>query len=225
MIKLDISLQGVPVVIPTNDREIPGSTPGRYNFQIKITSHCSKFIVYQDWSKQHSNAHNLRCLLQIQQHDSEECFVSRLWGVVCPIWASSLTTSILAHSAAVCDAADSFAKRNQWRRSFSFSSFSRRITWASRSWASPSWPHNELHFTSNSWTPPCVSTCHLSTDTQVTWDNTSGLVGCTDCAIFSVSIFMAMVSLKMWRLNNAQRGLVEAEVQAEWTAWSLRWGV
>ena len=28
----------VTVVVPTNDREIPGSTPGRYNLQIKITS-------------------------------------------------------------------------------------------------------------------------------------------------------------------------------------------
>jgi len=37
-IKLDESLHGVTVVIPTNDREIPGSTPGRYNLQIKITS-------------------------------------------------------------------------------------------------------------------------------------------------------------------------------------------
>jgi len=26
------------VVIPTNHREIPGSTPGRYNLQIEITS-------------------------------------------------------------------------------------------------------------------------------------------------------------------------------------------
>jgi len=34
-IKLDVSLHGVPVVIPTNDREIPGSTPGRYNLQIQ----------------------------------------------------------------------------------------------------------------------------------------------------------------------------------------------
>jgi len=37
-IKLDESLHGETVVIPTNDREIPGSTPGRYNLQIKITS-------------------------------------------------------------------------------------------------------------------------------------------------------------------------------------------
>jgi len=37
--KLGISLHGVPVVMPTNDREIPGSTPGRYKLQIKITSH------------------------------------------------------------------------------------------------------------------------------------------------------------------------------------------
>jgi len=29
------------VVILTNDREIPGSTPGRHNLQIKITSLCS----------------------------------------------------------------------------------------------------------------------------------------------------------------------------------------
>jgi len=38
-IKLDVSLHGATVVIPTNDREIPGSTPRRYNLQIKITSH------------------------------------------------------------------------------------------------------------------------------------------------------------------------------------------
>ena len=37
-IKLDECIHGVTVVIPTNDREIPGSTPGRYNLQIKITS-------------------------------------------------------------------------------------------------------------------------------------------------------------------------------------------
>ena len=37
-IKLDVSLHGVTVVISTNDREIPGSTPGRYNVQIQITS-------------------------------------------------------------------------------------------------------------------------------------------------------------------------------------------
>ena len=37
-IKLDESLQGVTVIVPTSDREIPGSTPGRYNLQIKITS-------------------------------------------------------------------------------------------------------------------------------------------------------------------------------------------
>ena len=35
---LDESLYSVTVVIPTNDREIPGLTPGRYNLQIKITS-------------------------------------------------------------------------------------------------------------------------------------------------------------------------------------------
>ena len=29
---------GIPVGIPTNHREIPGSTPGRYNLQIEITS-------------------------------------------------------------------------------------------------------------------------------------------------------------------------------------------
>jgi len=38
VIKLDISLHGIPVVIPTNDREMPGSTPGRYDLQIKITT-------------------------------------------------------------------------------------------------------------------------------------------------------------------------------------------
>ena len=38
MIKLDESIHGVTVVIPTNHREIPGSTPGRYNLQIEITS-------------------------------------------------------------------------------------------------------------------------------------------------------------------------------------------
>jgi len=37
-IKLDESIHGVPVVIPTYHREIPGSTPGRYNLQIEITS-------------------------------------------------------------------------------------------------------------------------------------------------------------------------------------------
>jgi len=37
-IKLDINLRGVIVVIPTKESEIPGSTPGRYNLQIKITS-------------------------------------------------------------------------------------------------------------------------------------------------------------------------------------------
>ena len=37
-IKLDESLHGVTVIVPTNDREILGSTPERYNLQIKITS-------------------------------------------------------------------------------------------------------------------------------------------------------------------------------------------
>ena len=37
-LQVDISLYGVPVLIPTNDCEIPDSTPGRYNLQIKITS-------------------------------------------------------------------------------------------------------------------------------------------------------------------------------------------
>ena len=37
-IKLDESIHGVTAVIPTNDREIPGSIPGRYNLQVKITS-------------------------------------------------------------------------------------------------------------------------------------------------------------------------------------------
>jgi len=37
-IKLDESIHGVTVVIPTNDREILGSTPGRYNLQIENTS-------------------------------------------------------------------------------------------------------------------------------------------------------------------------------------------
>jgi len=37
-IKLDESLHGVTVVVPPNDREIPGSIPRRYNLQIKITS-------------------------------------------------------------------------------------------------------------------------------------------------------------------------------------------
>jgi len=32
------SLRGVAVVVPTVDREISGSTPGRYNLHIKITS-------------------------------------------------------------------------------------------------------------------------------------------------------------------------------------------
>jgi len=42
-IKLDESLHGVTVVILTNDREIPGSTPGRYNLHIKITSPLVKY--------------------------------------------------------------------------------------------------------------------------------------------------------------------------------------
>ena len=37
-IKLDENIHGVTIVIPTNDREIPGSTPERYNLQFKITS-------------------------------------------------------------------------------------------------------------------------------------------------------------------------------------------
>ena len=40
-IKLDESIHGVTVVIRTNDREIPVSTPGRFNLQIKIISACS----------------------------------------------------------------------------------------------------------------------------------------------------------------------------------------
>jgi len=34
----DESIHGLAVEIPTNHREIPGSTPGRYNLQIEITS-------------------------------------------------------------------------------------------------------------------------------------------------------------------------------------------
>jgi len=34
----DESIHGLAVEIPTNHREIPGSTPGRYNLQVKITS-------------------------------------------------------------------------------------------------------------------------------------------------------------------------------------------
>ena len=48
MIKLDESLHGVTVVIPTNDREIPGSIPRRYNLQIEITSslaNCCYFVL------------------------------------------------------------------------------------------------------------------------------------------------------------------------------------
>jgi len=37
-IRSDESIHGVAVVIPTNHREIPGSTPERYNLQIEITS-------------------------------------------------------------------------------------------------------------------------------------------------------------------------------------------
>ena len=32
------NFHGVAVILPANDHEIPGSTPGRYNLQIKITS-------------------------------------------------------------------------------------------------------------------------------------------------------------------------------------------
>ena len=46
-IKFDESIHGVVVVILTNDREIPGSIPGRYNLQIKITSVC----LYQPFSR------------------------------------------------------------------------------------------------------------------------------------------------------------------------------
>ena len=38
MKRLIQGLRGVAVVVPTVDREIPGSTPGRHNLQIKITS-------------------------------------------------------------------------------------------------------------------------------------------------------------------------------------------
>jgi len=34
----DTSHHGVAVNLPTDDRETPGSTPGKYNLQIKITS-------------------------------------------------------------------------------------------------------------------------------------------------------------------------------------------
>jgi len=37
-ISSDERIHGVAVVIPTNHREIPGLTPGRYNLQIEITS-------------------------------------------------------------------------------------------------------------------------------------------------------------------------------------------
>ena len=37
-IRSDERTHGVAVIIPTNHREIPGSTPGRYNLQIEITS-------------------------------------------------------------------------------------------------------------------------------------------------------------------------------------------
>ena len=43
-IRSDESIHGVAVVIPTNHREIPGSTPGRYNLQIEITSSLSLCI-------------------------------------------------------------------------------------------------------------------------------------------------------------------------------------
>ena len=63
------------------------------------------------------------------------------------------------------------------------------------------WLQNKLQFTANRWTPPCVSTCHSSSDTQVTWDNTSGLPGWTDCAILSAAIFVSMVTFKISRFN------------------------
>ena len=37
-IRSDERIHGIAVVIPTNHREIPGSTPGKYNLQIEITS-------------------------------------------------------------------------------------------------------------------------------------------------------------------------------------------
>jgi len=48
-IKLDGSLHGVTVAIPTNDSEIPGSTPWRYNLQIRITSTSTQ--IHMDLSK------------------------------------------------------------------------------------------------------------------------------------------------------------------------------
>ena len=41
-IRSDERNHGVAVVIPTNHREIPGSTPRRYNLQIKITSESTR---------------------------------------------------------------------------------------------------------------------------------------------------------------------------------------
>jgi len=47
----DESIHGVAVEIPTNHREIPGSTPGRYNLQIEIASFktcpSDKYIICQ----------------------------------------------------------------------------------------------------------------------------------------------------------------------------------
>jgi len=45
-IRSDERIHGVAVVIPTNHREIPGSTPGRYNLQIEITSKSRKAMVW-----------------------------------------------------------------------------------------------------------------------------------------------------------------------------------
>ena len=73
MIKFDIRLHGVPVVVPTNDREIPGSTPGRFNLHIKITSNSSllSFVLLftqQEW-------HNPAVLLEASQRKRGSLFL------------------------------------------------------------------------------------------------------------------------------------------------------
>jgi len=40
----DENIHGLAVEIPTNHREIPGSTPGRYNLQIEIASPLAFFV-------------------------------------------------------------------------------------------------------------------------------------------------------------------------------------
>jgi len=77
-IKLDVSLHGVTVVIPTNDREIPGSTPGRYNLQIKIAS---IWMCYM--------SHETHCTSKethVARYIPQDTFMRLFWHVIGLFW-------------------------------------------------------------------------------------------------------------------------------------------